>query len=95
MELIKQYAPPKSLKDYYLDAGDRDLLAKFSIRTWILDRLIRYLDKEGKKVRITETYDSRSGWQGYHFYLDGNDLSGNGYCFSDMALHNQLKSVKA
>ena len=92
MNIIKQYGPPKNLRHYSLDSGDSELFLKKRIGPDSVNRLIEYLRNTNTRIEIIECYDPQSGWHGESFILDGVDLSGNGYCFSERSLNNHLDS---
>lgn len=91
MRLIKQYAPPISLRDYALNYQDREEFQKLSIKDELLERLCNYLNKTNQEVIVNEVYDGQSRWRGFEFYIDGIDLSRNGFCFSIDKLSDHLK----
>lgn len=90
MEKIKESRFYPYLKTYELDHSDKEHFLKLKIDDETANELINYLQLNNKAVTIRECYDSQSGWQGFHFIIDNNDLSLNGYCFSSKRLNNYL-----
>jgi hypothetical protein len=54
--------------------------------------LTRYLEKNEQTIEAVDCYDSQSGWNGTHYYLEGTDLSKNGYCFNSYNVEHFLYS---
>lgn len=88
MKLIKTYAGSKELKVWHYDHTDElKFVENFKyINQSISIRLCEYLKASHQKVIIEECYDSQSEWYGQHFYIDKEDLSVNGYCFSSSSV---------
>ncbi len=93
MELIKTYAGSKQLKVWqYNHADELNFVKNFRyINQSIAIRLCEYLKASQQKVSVEECYDSQSGWRGQHFYIDKEDLSLNGYCFSSTSVEMFLE----
>jgi len=94
MELIKTYGRSNQLNHWKYDKNDKDHFVKnfCAIDEDLADRLCKYLAAENKTVDVEECFDGASCWSGYHFIVDGKDLSLNGYCFSEIELDYFLKS---
>lgn len=92
MELIKTYEGSKQLKVWEYDHTDsRNFTNNFNcIDIKIADRLCDYLKEKNIKVKVSECYDGQSGWRGANFYIENEDLSGNGYCLSSSSINNFL-----
>lgn len=94
MQTIKQYGGEKRLRKYRLFHHSADsFFYKLGISKLNIQRLIIYLFSNDNAIEIDECFDSQSGRQGFHFYINDVsdkdkliDLSSNGYCFSDKAL---------
>ncbi len=94
MKLIKQYQGYPQLKQYTLDCTDKEYFIKeFNLSENVVNKLISYLQKHNKEVFIDETYDGQSGWKGFDFIIDKENISGNGYCFSESNLVKFLNKV--
>lgn len=44
-------------------------------------KVVEYLKENNETIKKIECYDSRSGWHGVNIWLQGRDLSLNGYCY--------------
>lgn len=87
MKLIKQYQGYPQLKQYTLDCNDKEYFVKeFNLSIQSAELLVSYLQKHNKEVFIYETYDGQSGWKGFNFIIDNENISGNGFCFSEKNL---------
>lgn len=54
-----------------------------------------YLNSNNLVIEIKDGfYDVQSGWTGQHVYLEGRNLSGNGYCFSGKSLLNHVRGYR-
>ena len=60
---------------------------------------IDLITRNGLTIKKSETYDSKSGWNGCSYFVcDGSkeivDLSGNGFCFDDSSLDESMKKIR-
>lgn len=96
MKILKEYQ--SGLKEYSLDHTDYEYLINnfnFSLTASTVRRLCDYLRKTNKEVIVEECYDSQSGWKGENFWLDGVDLSGNGYCLCNGKVFKHISEMTA
>jgi hypothetical protein len=54
--------------------------------------VVEYLKITNQNIIMKATHDPQSGWNGNNVYLDGIDLSGNGFCFNGRNLINHVKN---
>lgn len=63
-----------------------------------LKKVSKYLKEHNLTIHIhdggLQGYDSQSGWQEYNVILEGVNLSGNGYCFSNIKLINHIDNYR-
>lgn len=52
----------------------------------------KYLRDNNLTIDITECYDAQSGWTGRDIYLEGVNLSVNGYCYKVSNLLNHIEN---
>lgn len=53
--------------------------------------VVNYLREGNKTILLSKTHCSQSGWSGENVYLDGRDLSGNGYNFNAYRLMEHVR----
>lgn len=94
MKIIKTFPPADFLKIYTLDHNDKTYFTELGVSSDNLNVLIDYLMEEDKTIRIDESYDSQSHYKGFHFWIDEEDLSVNGFCFSNEKLKEFLDKIK-
>lgn len=86
MKVLKTYDPPTNLKVYTLDSSDVEVFTSFGLSIATIEKLQAFLQQKKIEVKIVETYDPAAGWRGKEFWIDGVDLSLNGFCFSEKRL---------
>lgn len=59
-----------------------------------VNEVCKYLEDNGLTIKVDETHDPQSGWYGQHVYLEGIDLSTNGYKFDGSALLYHVRTFK-
>lgn len=99
MKVLKVYPHQRGiaeLKKVEYMHNDLELLKRVfpNIMDNLLERLCQYLKSTKGTIIIDNTYDLKSGWFGQHVWLDGVDLSTNGYCFTSQDLYDHLESHK-
>lgn len=82
MKLIRKAPSSNALKTIEYDFNDEEYFKKrFSMKEDTAKRLCEYLKNKKTVVKMVEVYDSQAGWKGFEFWLEGRDLSLNGFCY--------------
>ncbi len=80
-----------NLEERYITHEDILELAELVDSNKQLKIVVDYLKENNLKITTEESYDSQSGWKGKNIYLEGRDLSVNGYCYKPINLMNHIK----
>jgi hypothetical protein len=80
MKIIAEFT--RGLKYIEYNGKDVDEL-KERFKKIDVERLCNWLTIKNKTLLVKDCYDSQSGWTGAHFIINGEDLSGNGYCLNN------------
>jgi hypothetical protein len=82
MKVVKHY--PRGLNHTQYDYNDyKELVKKFNIKPLIAEKLCTYMEHNHKVIDVKELYEPRSGWTGFDFFIDRENLSINGFNFSN------------
>ena len=72
-----------------ITADDHFEIAKLVDKDWQYKAVQKYLKEGGKEIKLVNVKEGGHDLS-FHVYLDGRDISGNGYCYSPEKLMRHI-----